>query len=128
MVLVLGRQQAFFFYSHNYLAMSWIHDNFHKFVPKIRHYSNGRPAVEYLMLSDEPELAEMGYMESACVATLNLPDEDLEADEVIIKDYSENQGIYDCMLKAGHIGPASRYVKSGFITAPVCKLLLTQKS
>jgi len=84
--------------------------------------------ITYEMLSDDPELAEMGYMETACIATINLPDEDLEADEVIIKDYSENEGIYDCMLEAGHIAPASRYVKSGFITAPVSKLLLTEKS
>lgn len=128
MVLVFGRQQAFFFYSHNYLAMSWIHDNFSKFVPKIRHYSNGRLAVEYEMFAEDEPFKSMGMMEPACIATLNLPDEDLEADEVIIKDYSENQGIYDCMLKAGHIGSASRYVRSGFITAPVCKLLLTEKS
>jgi len=108
--------------------MSYISENFHKFVPVFGKYSNGRIALSYNELSDDPELAEMGYMETACIATINLPDEDLETDEVIIKNYSECEGLYDCMLAANHIGPASRYVKSGFITAPVSKLLLTEKS
>lgn len=128
MVLVFGRQQAFSSYSHNYLAMSWIHDNFPKFVPKIGRYNNGRIALQYEMLSEDEPWKSQGYMEPACTATINLPDEDLEADEVIIKDYSENQGLYDCMFRAGHVGPIIRHVKSGFIQAPVCKLLLTDKS
>ena len=105
--------------------MSWIHENFPKFKPKVMHYLNGRASVQYEMLSEDEPFKSMGVIEVACIATLNLPEEDLEPDEVIIKDYSENEGIYDCMLKAGHIGPALRYVNSGFIKAPVCKLLLT---
>jgi DNA helicase HerA-like ATPase len=50
--------------------------------------------------------------------------EKLDKYEVIIKDYSENEGLYECMLKTGHIGPELRRVYSGFISAPVCKLLL----
>ena len=107
--------------------MSYISENFHKFVPVFGKYSNGRIALSYNELSDDPKLAAMDYMEPACTATINLPDEDLEADEVIIKDYSENQGIYDCMLKANHIGPALRYVQTGFVKAPVCKLLLQKQ-
>lgn len=97
--------------------MSYITENFHKWTPAVHTYSNGRKAVEYTTEED-------GYPESACIATINLPDEDIEADEVIIKDYSENEGIYEMMLKAGHIGPEIRTVYSGFISAPVCKLLL----
>lgn len=104
--------------------MSWINENFPKFTPKLGRYSNGRIAVEYEMLSEDEPFKSMGVKESACVATLNLPNEDLEDDEVIIKDYSENEGIYGCMLRAGHIGPELRRVRSGWITAPVCKLLL----
>jgi len=103
--------------------MSYISENFHKFIPKIGKYNNGRIALEYLIIDED-----MQMLVRACIATINLPDEDLETDEVIIKNYSECEGLYDCMLAANHIGPASRYVKSGFITAPVSKLLLTEKS
>lgn len=104
--------------------MSWIKENFPKFVPKLNAYANGRTAIQYEMLAEEEPWKSQGWMEPACTATVNLPDEDLEADEVIIKSYSENQGLYEEMLKANHIGPAIRWVNSGFIEAPVCKLLL----
>ena len=104
--------------------MNYIQENFAKFVPEISRYNNGRVAVQYNILADEEPWKSMGMMEPACMATINLPHEHLEEDEVIIKDYSENQGLYDCMLAAGHIGPELRRVSSGFITAPVCKLLL----
>lgn len=104
--------------------MSWIKENFHKFVPKLNKYSNGRTAIQYEMLVEKEPYKSRGWMEPACTATVNLPDEDLEADEVIIKSYSENQGLYEEMLKAGHIGPELRRVRCGHMTAPVCKLLL----
>lgn len=95
--------------------MSYITDNFHNWTASKEEYMNGRVAIEYVNTIDgEPE----------CTATINLPDEQIEDDEVIIKDYSENEGLYDMMLQAGHIGPAIRYVQSGWISAPVCKLLI----
>jgi len=98
--------------------MNYIQENFNKFVPVVHRYgNNGRLAVSYTI--DK----EYGP-ETACTATINLPDELLAFDEVIIKDYSENEGLYLCMLNAGHIGPELRRVSSGFIIAPVCKLLL----
>lgn len=100
--------------------MSYITENFHKFLPpEIGRYSNNRIAISYSIIEDEA----MGP-EPALTATINLPDVPLAADEVIIKDYSENEGIYRCMLKAGVIGPELRRVSSGWITAPVCKLLI----
>ncbi len=99
--------------------MNYIKENFSKWTPKVCHYMNNRLAVEYMGMDEE-----MGGMISECIATVNIPDENIEPDEVIIKDYSENEGIYECMLEAGHIGPVIRYAESGFIMAPVCKLLL----
>lgn len=99
--------------------MSWITENFKHFLPpEIGTYRNGRIAIEYAMIDPNE-----GHPEPACTATINLPDEHLAQDEVIIKDYSENEGLYQCMLEAGVIGPELRRVSSGFITAPVCKLL-----
>jgi len=103
--------------------MNYIEENFHKWTPNVQRYTNGRLAVEYTSIGEG--IANIpGWEESETVATINLPDEDIAPDEVIIKDYSENEGIYDMMLAAGHIGPELRRVYSGFISAPVCKLLL----
>lgn len=101
--------------------MSYLKENFSKFKPVVRRYGNGRLAVEYMIASD----VMPGMNESACVATINVPDAPVGDNEVIIKDYSENEGIYKLMLAAGHIGPKTREVESGFITAPVCELLLS---
>jgi hypothetical protein len=53
-----------------------------------------------------------------------MPDVKLAPDEVIIKNYSENEGMYEAMLEAGYISPALRTVESGFIEVPVVKLLI----
>jgi len=103
--------------------MNYIERNFHKWKPVISRYrDNNRLAVVY-MPSDE-EIEESADPSAEAIATINLPDVPLLDDEVIIKDYSENEGIYAAMLKAGHIGPELRTVTSGHIIAPVCKLLL----
>ena len=36
-----------------------------------------------------------------CTATVNLPDRDLEINQVFIKDYSENAGVLDALISAG---------------------------
>lgn len=100
--------------------MNYTQKNFHKWTPKIESYSNGRIAIQYY--SYEGEYGP----EQECVATINLPDQPLEKNEVIIKIYSENEGLYEMMLQAGHIGPELRRINSGFISAPVCKLLINQ--
>jgi len=63
----------------------------------------------------------------AC-ATVNLPMVPLEPDEVIIKDYSENEGVLDALVTAGYISMPLRYIQSGFVAMPVCKLLVKPKS
>ena len=58
------------------------------------------------------------------VATLNVPDIELESDEVIIKDYSENKGMHDALIKYGIIKHTNKFVKlSQFITAPIAKII-----
>ena len=54
------------------------------------------------------------------VATLNV--NGLELDEVAIKNYSENEGVYDALLEAGVIFPKHRELSTGYVTVPVCKL------
>jgi hypothetical protein len=79
-----------------------------------RQYGNGRTA---LVLEDSYD------GEPIATCTINLPDEDLADNEVIIKDYSENQGMLDTLISAGIISHPKRHVQSGYIVAPVCDLL-----
>jgi hypothetical protein len=53
--------------------------------------STGAPALQLM----NPEVGPVA------TATVNLPDVALEADEVLIKDYSENQGIAKAFEDAG---------------------------
>ena len=78
-------------------------------------YSRGGTA---LVLNDETD------GEVVCVATINIPGAKLAADEVVIKDYSENEGILETLESAGVIARTGRTVKAGFVDVPVCKLLI----
>jgi hypothetical protein len=74
-------------------------------------YSNGRIALE---------LVDAKTGEPVAVATVNIPKEDIEEGEVIIKDYSENEGIYQVLLDAKIIGPKRRIVNTGWSYSNVC--------
>ena len=78
-------------------------------------YGNDRTA---LVLNDTKD------GERVLVATINVPDEFLFPGEVIIKDYSENHGIYQVLLDAGIISEELRRVDTGFVYGKVCKLLI----
>ena len=46
----------------------------------------------------------------------------LGPNEVAIKNYSENDGIYDVLIQAKVIKPMHREVEQGFVMLPVCML------
>ncbi len=103
--------------------MNYVERGFSSWKPVVTHYrDNNRLAVVYM--PSDAEIHETMDGSPEAVATINLPDEPLAPDEVIIKDYAENEGMYAAMLKAGHISHELRTVYSGHIAAPVCKLLL----
>jgi hypothetical protein len=58
------------------------------------------------------------------VATVNMPELSLARDEVVIKDYSENEGMLDLLVAAGVVSPPLREVRSGYVTLYVCRCLL----
>jgi len=80
---------------------------------KKRFYSNGRLALE---------LADVETGECMAVATTNLPDVELDADEICVKSYSENAGMLEALFSAGLIHRPSRFIRSGFVTIPICKI------
>ena len=53
-----------------------------------------------------------------------LPDEPLEDGEILVKDYSENEGLLACLVKEGVVEDTGRRIPSGFVELPVCKLLV----
>lgn len=61
-----------------------------------------------------------------CMASTNLVNEDLFEGEIAIKDYSENEGVLRCLVKAGVVSEPLRIVQSGFVNIPICKLLIKQ--
>jgi len=73
------------------------------------------------------ELVDKVTHEPVATATVNIPEEDIEDDEVIIKDYSENEGMLDALMQAGVVSEPLRMVETGFVEVPVCKLLINVK-
>src|SRR5687767_9129052 len=57
------------------------------------------------------------------IATVNLPEQELEEDEVFIKDWSENAGIYETLVRAGLILRYQSWVNLGGCNAYRCKLV-----
>lgn len=77
-------------------------------------YNNGRLAFELISIkNDEPIL----------VATVNVPEAILRKDEVIIKNYSENEGVLEVLVKAKIISEPIGYIKTGFASSPICRIL-----
>ena len=62
----------------------------------------------------------MHYM----TATVNMPEVDLKHDEVLIKDYSENEGILEALIRAEVISDPIDVVSAGFVEVFKCKLLI----
>ena len=75
---------------------------------------NGRTSLELIDVHDG---------ELVMVATVNLTDERINEDELIIKNYSENEGVLESLQKAEIVGPVLRTVHTGFVTASVVKRL-----
>lgn len=59
--------------------------------------------------------------EPLCMATTNVAGYHCDPGHVLIKDWSENEGVYVALLKAGIIGPVVREVPTGFVKAYECE-------
>ena len=66
------------------------------------------------------KLVEVGTGKPVATATVNIPEAELEPNEVIIKNYSENEGMYQALFEAGIISKAKRHVQTGNVTCAVC--------
>jgi hypothetical protein len=61
--------------------------------------------------------------ETICVASVNMPEVRLQAGEICIKDYSENESVLEELQRHGIVGPVLHYVSSGFVEIPIVRVL-----
>lgn len=77
-------------------------------------YSNGRIAIQLIDADDGCLVTK---------ATINIPDVVLADNELIIKDYSENEGMLHFLTSTGLTTEPKRYVSSGHVECPVVEYL-----
>jgi hypothetical protein len=78
---------------------------------------NGRTAI---LLHDINSVA----MDLVAVATINIPDVEVGMNEVLIKDWLENEGMVEALQRAGVIGPVLDMVPAGYTAASKHELLI----
>lgn len=85
-----------------------VHFKTWKCVPIIRHYSNGAIAVQLVHHEEGDPIA---------TATVNIPDTILPEGDILIKNWSENAGIYQALYSAGYIGTVKDRIPTGYVHA-----------
>lgn len=76
-------------------------------------YGNGRVALRLIDAQTGEPLA---------TASVNVPEIALDEDEIALKDYAENAGLFDDLVQAGIVEPTGRLVPVGYVTVPVVKI------
>lgn len=82
---------------------------------QIEEYINNRKAIV---------LREIETNDDVAVASVNLPNVNMDEDEIAIKTYSENVGMLSILVDAGVISPPIRYHQLKHVNIPICKLLI----
>lgn len=81
--------------------------------------------IEFCKYGNGQNAIELVDMEDGCpfmTASVSIGVE-LEVNEVAIKNYSENEGILDILIKNDIVSKPHKYVKSGFVEIPICKIV-----
>lgn len=79
-----------------------------------RRYPNGRTSLQIIDAEDGCPVM---------TATTNVPEIELAENEIIIKNYSENEGVLEFLQENGIVGKVKREVGIGFVSVPVVDLL-----
>ena len=78
-------------------------------------YQTGQTRLALIDINDHSPIA---------VATVNIPEVKLKTDEVIIKDYSENEGMLEFLVDNNIVSKPTGFIEIGYVIAHVCKLLI----
>ena len=81
---------------------------------KLDKYANGRTRINLIDALDNEPYA---------VATTNLPDVLLLDNEVLVKDYSENEGVLKFLQANKIVGEVKRWVNTGFVRCAIVDIL-----
>lgn len=57
-----------------------------------------------------------------CTVSVSHEDIDESAGEILVKNYSENEGVLSFLLENGIVNPPHRYINSGYVKMPVCTI------
>jgi hypothetical protein len=60
--------------------------------------------------------------EPVAKVTVNIPGVELGDDEILVKDYAENEGMLDWLLESGLVEHTGRAVSTGHVTVSVVRL------
>lgn len=69
------------------------------------------------------QLYDFNNHDLVLVITICVPELFLEEDEMVIKNYSENEGIMDFLLEYNIVKMTFRTVQVGYVQVPIVKLL-----
>lgn len=100
------------------LGEAFPHDRFEGETGKLvqGRYQNGRIALRYH--------DEMG--QPVATITTNIPTQPLDEGEVIVKNWTENEGILDYLVDEEILSEPDRHVRTGHVEAPVCDVLIEE--
>lgn len=62
--------------------------------------------------------------ERIATLTVCVADSAIEKDEVVIKDWAENEGVLQDLIEMGVVSEPIRTLQSGFVVCHICKLLI----
>lgn len=96
-------------------------------VPQFGRYPNNRIAIRLYNANamKEDGLTYAPRTVPIAVATVNVVDyKQLKPNQVIIKNYSENEGMLDALIDAKIISSPVGMVNTGFVQCAVCDLLI----
>ena len=65
-------------------------------------------------------LLEKEAREEMTVATVNMPEIFLQSEEVLLKTWSENEGVLEALQEAGVVEPTGLTYRSGYVEVPKC--------
>lgn len=82
-----------------------------------KYYEDG-PKLELVEILPRP-----GEEEPFLTATVYRPDENLEEDEIIIKNYAENKGVLEFLIRNKVVSLPVRTIRNGYISLDVVKYL-----
>lgn len=98
---------------------------------KLAYYNQNSRLVLQLLSAEENADKGVFYEEPITTATVNIPEIPLKDNELIIKDYSENEGILETLKQNGLITDIKREISTGHVTVHVVektsKLLALEK-